>query len=96
MPEYFKNWEKIWCSEPIETPYVEDWAAASPWLGMNILSLSDRLVAVEERQTNLIAQLENHGFDVMPVRMRHCRTLSGGPHCATLDTVRSDEYGDYR
>ena len=96
LPEYFKNWEKIWCSDPIETPYVEDWAAASPWLGMNILSLSDRLVAVEERQTNLIAQLENHGFDVMPVRMRHCRTLSGGPHCATLDTVRADEYGDYR
>jgi N-dimethylarginine dimethylaminohydrolase len=45
--------------------------------------------------TSLIKQLERNGFDIMPVVMRHCRTLSGGPHCATLDTVRDDEYGDY-
>jgi N-dimethylarginine dimethylaminohydrolase len=62
---------------------------------MNVLSLSDKLIAVEERQTTIIEQLEDNGFDVMPVRMRHCRTLSGGPHCVTLDTVRDDEYGDY-
>lgn len=95
LPEYFKTWKKIWCTEPIATPYHENWAPASPWLGMNVLSLSDKLVAVEERQTNIIKQLEDNGFDVMPVRMRHCRTLSGGPHCVTLDTVRDDEYGDY-
>lgn len=96
LPDYFKSWKKIWCTEPVATPYNEDWAPASPWLGMNVLSLSDKLVAVEERQTGIIKQLENNGFDVMPVRMRHCRTLSGGPHCATLDTVRDDEYGDYK
>lgn len=96
LPEYFKSWKKIYCTEPVATPYHEDWAPASPWLGMNILSLSDKLIAVEERQTGIIKQLESNGFDVMPVKMRHCRTLSGGPHCATLDTVRDDEYGDYR
>lgn len=96
LPDYFKGWDKIWASDMVATPYVDDWAPASPWLGMNVLSISDKLVAVESRQTHLIKQLEQNGFDVMPVQMRHCRTLSGGPHCVTLDTVRDDEYGDYR
>lgn len=95
LPAYFKNWDKIWATEMTATPFVEDWAPASPWLGMNVLSISEKLVAVESRQVNLIKQLEQNGFDVMPVQMRHCRTLSGGPHCVTLDTVRDDEYGDY-
>jgi glycine amidinotransferase/scyllo-inosamine-4-phosphate amidinotransferase 1 len=96
LPEYFRNWKKIWAADPVETPYLEHYAPASPWLGMNVLSLSDKLVAVEKNQTHLIKQLEANGFDVMPVQMRHCRTLSGGPHCVTLDTVREDEYGNYR
>jgi len=96
LPEYFRNWKKIWATDPVETPYLEHYAPASPWLGMNVLSLSDKLVAVEKNQTPLIKQLEENGFDVMPVQMRHCRTLSGGPHCVTLDTVREDEYGNYR
>jgi scyllo-inosamine-4-phosphate amidinotransferase 1 len=95
LPEYFRNWKKIWATDPVETPYLEHYAPASPWLGMNVLSLSDKLVAVEKNQIPLIKQLEENGFDVMPVQMRHCRTLSGGPHCVTLDTVRDDEYGDY-
>jgi len=95
LPEYFSSWKKIWSEEPVETPYIEHWAPASPWLGMNVLSINDRTVAVEQSQTVLIKQLEREGFDILPVRLRHCRTLSGGPHCVTLDTVRDDHYGDY-
>jgi N-dimethylarginine dimethylaminohydrolase len=95
LPEYFKKWDKIWAAEPVATPYLENWAPASPWLGMNVLSLSERLVAVEQSQTPLIRQLESKGFDVLQVQMRHCRTLSGGPHCVTLDTIRKDVYDDY-
>lgn len=96
LPKYFKNWDKIYAEPMIPTEFVEHWAPASPWLGMNVLSISDKLVVVEEKQVNLIKQLESKGFNVMPVRLRHCRTLSGGPHCATLDTVRDDVYGDYK
>lgn len=96
LPDYFKSWDKIWAAEPVATDYVDDWAPASPWLSMNILSLDEKTVAVEERQTPLITQLEKNGFDVLTVKMRHCRTLSGGPHCVTLDTVRDDEYGNYQ
>lgn len=90
-----KNWNKIWAEEMIPTSYVEHWAPASPWLGMNVLSINENLIAVESKQTNLISQLEKFGFDIIPVRMRHARTLSGGPHCVTLDTVRDDSFDDY-
>jgi len=95
LPDYFKSWDKIWSVDPVETPFEKDWAVASPWIGMNVLSLSENLVAVEERQIPLIKQLESNGFDVLPVKMRHCRTLSGGPHCVTLDTIRNDNYEDF-
>lgn len=95
LPKYFKNWNKIWAEEMVPTSYVEHWAPASPWLGMNVLSINENLIAVESKQTNLISQLEKFGFDIIPVRMRHARTLSGGPHCVTLDTVRDDSFDDY-
>lgn len=96
LPKYFSRWKKIWATDMVKTPYLEDWAPASPWLGMNVLSINERLVAVEASQLPLIKQLEAEGFDVLPVRLRHCRTLSGGPHCVTLDTIREDSYDDFR
>lgn len=95
LPKYFKSWDKIWAPDPVITPCLHDWAPGSPWIGMNVLSLSPTLVAVEERQKPLIDTLEKSGFDVLQVKLTHCRTLSGGPHCVTLDTVRDDHYGDY-
>lgn len=95
IPEYFKKWKKIYSVPPIGTPYHENWAPASAWIGMNVVSLNEKTVIVEQSQKPLMKQLETNGFDIMPVKMRHCRTLSGGPHCVTLDTVREDEYNDY-
>lgn len=95
LPAYFSAWDKIWASDMVHTPFLKDWAPASPWLGMNVLSINENLIAVESSQTPLMRQLESNGFDVLPVRLRHCRTLSGGPHCATLDTVRDDSYEDF-
>ncbi len=95
VPSYFRNWKHLYAAPAVETPYLADWAPSTHWLGMNVLSLSENLVAVEKSQVNIIKQLEQEGFDVMPVQLRHCRTLGGGPHCITLDTIRDDEYGDY-
>lgn len=95
IPEFFKSWTKIYSEQPVATPYIEDWAPASPWLGMNVLSINEHTVAVEESQIGLIKQLEQHHFDIMTVKLRHARTLSGGIHCITLDTVRDDKLEDY-
>ena len=64
---------------------------ASPWVGMNLLSLDPYTAVVDQRQVNLIKVLENHGITVIPVRMRHIYTQGGGIHCATLDTVRESK-----
>jgi glycine amidinotransferase/scyllo-inosamine-4-phosphate amidinotransferase 1 len=61
---------------------------SSPWVGLNVLSLDQQTVVVDERQIDLIRLLEKHQFTAVPVRMRHIYTQGGGIHCATLDTVR--------
>jgi N-dimethylarginine dimethylaminohydrolase len=62
---------------------------SSPWAGLNILSIKENLVAVESRQERLMSELENHGFEVLPVRYRHPYTFLGGLHCTTLDVKRT-------
>ncbi|MCE9613244.1 MAG: hypothetical protein K8T26_03155 [Lentisphaerae bacterium] len=68
---------------------------ASPWVGMNFLSLDPETVIVDERQTNMIKLLESRKFTVVPIRMRHIYTQGGGLHCATLDTVREGKLESY-
>lgn len=68
---------------------------ASPWVGMNFLSLDPQTVIVDERQKALIEVLEKMKFVVVPIRMRHIYTQGGGIHCATLDTVRESKLEDY-
>jgi N-dimethylarginine dimethylaminohydrolase len=68
---------------------------SSPWVGLNFLSVDQETVIVDERQAPLISLLERHGFNVVPIRMRHIYTQGGGIHCATLDTVRDGVLEDY-
>jgi N-dimethylarginine dimethylaminohydrolase len=88
IPEFFKNWDKIWSPEPYPTHVMNDWCPASPWLGMNILPINKNLVLVEEHQLMIMKELKKWNIDSIPVKMRHSRTLSGGPHCITTDLVR--------
>jgi N-dimethylarginine dimethylaminohydrolase len=68
---------------------------ASPWVGLNFLSVDTKTVLVDRRQEPLIRLLEGRKFTVIPVRMRHIYTQGGGLHCATLDTVRDGELQSY-
>jgi N-dimethylarginine dimethylaminohydrolase len=88
LPKIFQSWEVIYSPEMVETNCLEHWAEASPWLGMNTLSYDENTMIVEERQLPLMKELKKYGVDSIPVKMRHARTFSGGPHCVTLDTIR--------
>jgi glycine amidinotransferase/scyllo-inosamine-4-phosphate amidinotransferase 1 len=68
---------------------------ASPWVGLNFLSIDPNTVVVDERQVALIKLLEKKRFTVVPIRMRHIYTQGGGIHCATLDTVRESKLESY-
>ncbi len=90
LPNFLRNFDRIWAPDPFPTNVMEDWCSASPWLGMNILPINDKLCMVEEHQTMLMKQLKKNGIESIPVRQRHARTFSGGPHCVTLDVVRDE------
>ncbi|HYC56691.1 MAG TPA: hypothetical protein VEL28_17305 [Candidatus Binatia bacterium] len=67
---------------------------ASPWIGMNILSIDPKHVVVDERQHGLMKVLEKHGLQPVPIRFRHSYYM-GGIHCSTLDTVRDSKLESY-
>ena len=96
MPEFFRNWDKIFAPEPIEVPYDPAWSPASKWIAINLVSLAPDLVVVEKNQTNLMRLLEGYGIDSYPLQLRHMRTLAGGPHCISLDLIRDGTLEDYR
>ena len=43
---------------------------------------------MDSLQTDLIRQLEQRQFHVIPFELTHSRTLGGGHHCVTLDLER--------
>jgi hypothetical protein len=95
LPAVLRKWDKLWAPEPNETQFDPARAPASKWIALNCLSLSPDVVAVEKSQTDLMRALERHGMEPFPVQLRHMRTLSGGPHCVTLDLVRDGRLEDY-
>jgi N-dimethylarginine dimethylaminohydrolase len=62
---------------------------------MNLLMVNPNLAIVDRHQIPLIRELEKCGVDVIPLQIRHSRTLGGGFHCVTLDVRRSGTLEDY-
>jgi glycine amidinotransferase/scyllo-inosamine-4-phosphate amidinotransferase 1 len=56
---------------------------------MNMLVVDPGTVIVDRHQDDLIKTLEIHQFTVIPLELRHSRTLGGGFHCVTLDLLRT-------
>lgn len=90
LPSVLKSWDKIWVDDIVARDFHQ-YPYASAWVGMNVLSIDSRTVIVDAIQSGLIRQLESHGFTVIPLQMRHSRTLGGGFHCVTLDLWREHD-----
>lgn len=99
MPDEFKNWKYIIPPEPQigNFPIYDDGdlVLTSPYIDMNVLSLSHENIIVNEACKEIIHLLEKEKFNVIPVRHRHRRLFGGGFHCFTLDTVRDGGLEDY-
>lgn len=89
-PQCLKGWTKIWIEDCVAQDFYQ-YPYASKWIGMNCLSLSPDTVIVDAAQTNIIKQLEQMKFTVIPLTLRHSRTLGGGFHCVTLDLWRQHD-----
>lgn len=99
LPPVLKQWEVIY-SPPMENTgrYGADYLSksiGSDWIDMNLFSISPELVVVDSDQKNLIKLLEQHGMEVLPLKLRHSKMLGGGFHCVTLDVRRTGKMESY-
>ena len=88
VPQVFDGWHKIWVSDVVAQDFYQ-YPYASKWIGMNMLVVNPATVIVDQAQTELIKTLKSYNFTVIPLQLRHSRTLGGGFHCVTLDLVRT-------
>jgi glycine amidinotransferase/scyllo-inosamine-4-phosphate amidinotransferase 1 len=86
-PKMFKKWDKIYVDDVVAQGFYE-YPYASKWIALNMLVVDPHTVIVDRYQTNLIQILESQKFTVIPLELRHSRTLGGGFHCVTLDLHR--------
>lgn len=86
-PRVFADWDKIYVDDVVAQDFY-NYPYASKWIAMNMLVVNPTTVIVDKYQSALIRTLEQRNFTVIPLELRHSRTLGGGFHCVTLDTRR--------
>jgi len=86
-PRVFDGWNKIYVKDVVAQDFYQ-YPYASKWIAMNMLVVDPNTVIVDKNQPKLIKTLENWHFTVVPLELRHSRTLGGGFHCVTLDLLR--------
>ena len=87
LPRTLKDWEVIYCNHVEEQGFFQ-YPYASKWIALNMLVVNPYTVIVDKDQPMLIDFLEKNQFTVIPMQLRHSRTLGGGFHCVTLDLHR--------
>ena len=87
-PKMFDGWRKIWVEDVVAQDFYQ-YPYASKWIAMNMLVVDPHTVIVDQDQVELIKTLQSHQFKVIPLKLRHSRTLGGGFHCVTLDLIRA-------
>ena len=87
IPEFLKSWDKIWCPPMVDIGYYKT-MRASVWIGVNLLSVNENTVIVDNRQTELIKELKKYNIESLDCKIRHSRTLGGSFHCVTTELNR--------
>lgn len=87
LPNVFKDWNKIYIND-VEAQSFHEYPYASKWIALNMLVVDTQTVICDKNQPELIKALELWNFNVIPLELRHSRTLGGGFHCVTLDLLR--------
>jgi len=90
LPNVFHNWEIIWVDDVVAQDFYK-YPYASKWIALNMLVVDPYTVIIDKHQHKLMNILENYNFTVIPLELRHSRTLGGGFHCVTLDLIRQTQ-----
>ena len=94
LPPMFDAWE-ILHPPPPTIPDTHPLYFTSKWLSINVLSLDEKRILVEEQEKPLIAFLKAHGFEPILVPFRNFMSLGGAFHCATCDIRRRGALQSY-
>lgn len=90
------NWQFINASMPHTINYpMPTFCQSSKWLSMNLLSLDEDTVVVEENEKDLHELLSSLGFNVIKIPYRYVFEFGGSIHCSTWDIQREDTAKDY-
>jgi len=67
----------------------------SQWLALNVLSIDEKRICVEENETPLMDLLSKQGFEPIPVPLRGIAEFGGAFHCCTGDVRREGTMQSY-
>ncbi|KAF3907838.1 hypothetical protein AA313_de0207608 [Arthrobotrys entomopaga] len=60
----------------------------SPYIVMNVLSLDEKRVFINEEDKEMAEFLKGLGMEPIPLPFKHVQCLGGSFHCATVDLIR--------
>lgn len=99
LPESLRSWKFLIPPPPdpgeFPTYADDDLVLTSAYIDLNVLSVDEETVLVNQDCTGVRKMLDDAGFTTVPVRHRHRRLFGGGFHCFTLDTHRTGDLEDY-
>tara|TARA_R110000796_G_scaffold22353_2_gene64867 strand:- start:9762 stop:10676 length:915 start_codon:yes stop_codon:yes gene_type:complete len=88
LPNAMKGWRCVYINDVVPQGFY-NYPYASKWIALNMLMVNPHLAIVDKHQRSIIQILKSLDVEVIPLELRHSRTLGGGFHCVTLDLVRS-------
>lgn len=89
LPPVLNDWELLVAPRPDPVDDImEKISMCSPWTSINVLSIDEKRVIVEERQPSLIKAFKDWGFEPIPCDFIAYGPFGGAFHCATLDMRR--------
>lgn len=92
LPAFFDDWEIIEAPKPDSfITEIGGYRVVSDWMSINVLSLDNKRIVVEEKQKSLIKTLKDKGFEPIPCSFEDYYILGGSFHCATLDINRKSK-----
>jgi glycine amidinotransferase len=94
--ELFKinGWEVVMAAPPTR-PEQHEYSVCSIYLAYNCFSIDPKTICVEKGEVQFMDQLDEIGFEVIPVEFFEVSPFGGGLHCSTLDIYREGECEDY-
>jgi glycine amidinotransferase len=69
---------------------MPSFCSSSKWLSMNLLSIDENTLIVEENETELHSLLRSLEFELIKIPYRNVFEFGGSIHCSTWDIERED------